>query len=67
MDWEGSADLERARELDELYSDLSLGLVDAIVMATAERLGARAIASLDLRDFAAVELAGRPQLWPRDL
>jgi hypothetical protein len=36
-------------------------------MAVAERLGAIAIATLDLRDFASVELEGRPQLWPRDL
>jgi len=36
-------------------------------MAMAERLAAKAIATLDLRDFAPVELAGRPALWPRDL
>ena len=67
VEWGGVADLERARELDESYSDLSLGLVDAVVMATSERLGARAIVTFDLRDFAAVELAGHPELWPRDL
>ncbi len=67
VEWDGGADLERARELDELYSDLSLGLVDAVVMATSERLGARAIVTLDLRDFGAVELTGHPELWPRDL
>lgn len=67
VDWEGSIDLKRAAELDERYSDLALGLVDAVVMATAERLGALAIATLDLRDFAPVELLGRPELWPRDL
>jgi predicted nucleic acid-binding protein len=67
IDWEGAADLERARELNEIYADLSLGLVDGIVMATAERLGARAIATLDLRAFGPVQLAGRPELWPRDL
>ena len=67
VEWDGGADLERACELDELYSDLSLGLVDAVVMATSERLEARAIVTLDLRDFAAVELAGHPELWPRDL
>lgn len=49
------------------YADLDLGLVDACVMAVAERLGARAIATLDLRDFGSVELAGAPALWPRDL
>ena len=45
----------------------ALGGVDAIVMACAERLGATAIATLDLRDFGAVQLVGRPELWPRDL
>ena len=63
----GAADLVRALELDERHSDLGLGLVDAVVMAMAERLGARAIATLDLRDFAAVQLQGNPELWPRDL
>ncbi|MEQ1855526.1 MAG: PIN domain-containing protein [Longimicrobiales bacterium] len=67
VEWNGSGDLERAREIEERYADLRLGLVDTVVMAMAERLGARAIATLDLRDFAPVELAGNPQLWPRDL
>lgn len=67
VEWEGSRDLSRAVELDELYADLGLGLVDALVMATAERLEARAIATLDLRDFGPVELRGGPRLWPRDL
>ena len=67
VEWDGASDLKRARELDEQYADLSLGLVDAVVMAIAERIGARAIATLDLRDFAPVELAGAPELWPRDL
>ena len=67
VEWEGGADLRRAQDLDGRYSDLSLGLVDAVVMAVAERVGARAIATLDLRDFAPVELAGQPELWPRDL
>ena len=67
MEWNRGSDLQRAVELDEHYADLSLGLVDAVVMAMAERLDAQAIATLDLRDFASVELAGRPALWPRDL
>lgn len=67
VEWDGARDLPRALELEERYADLSLGLVDAVVLAMAERLGARAIATLDLRDFAPVELAGHPQLWPRDL
>ncbi len=44
-----------------------MGLVDAVVIATAIRLKARAIATLDLRHFAAVSIAGNPQLIPRDL
>jgi len=67
VEWDGSSDMERACELDGQYADLDLGLVDAIVMACAERLGATAIATLDLRDFGAVQLVGRPELWPRDL
>ena len=67
VEWNEGSDLQRAVELDEHYADLSLGLVDTVVMAIAERLDARAIATLDLRDFAPVELAGRPALWPRDL
>jgi len=65
--WDEGLDLRRAVDLDEMHADLSLGLVDAVVMAMAERLGAQAIATLDLRDFGAVELSGRPELWPRDL
>ena len=67
VEWDGGADLPRALDLDARFADLELGLVDAVVMAMAERLGAHAIATLDLRDFAAVELAGSSQLWPRDL
>ena len=46
---------------------MKLGLVDAVVMAIAERLGATAIATLDVRDFGAVKLRGEPKLYPRDL
>jgi len=67
VEWDGAADLERVAELNTLYADLGLGLVDAAVMAVAERVGARAIATLDLRGFGAVELSGAPELWPRDL
>jgi predicted nucleic acid-binding protein len=59
-------DLIRAVEIDRAYRALQLGLVDGIVMAIAERLGARAIATLDLRHFGAVALAGSPRLVPRD-
>ena len=67
VEWNEGSDLQRAAELDEHYADLSLGLVDTVVMAIAERLDAQAIVTLDLRDFASVELAGSPALWPRDL
>ena len=67
VEWGVPADLARAAALDARYADLRLGLVDAVVMAVAERLGARAIATLDLRDFGSVELDDAPALWPRDL
>lgn len=67
VEWGDPSDLARARELDRTHPDLSLGLVDGVVMAVAERLDARAIATLDLRDLGAVTLSGRPELWPRDL
>jgi len=67
VEWGELADLARAHELCDAYRDLELGLVDGVVMATAERLGADAIATLDLRDFGPVELEGSPRLLPRDL
>lgn len=67
VEWGEPRDLRRALELDREYRDLSLGLVDGVVMAVAERLEARAIATLDLRDFGAVTLRGAPEIWPRDL
>jgi hypothetical protein len=50
----GGADLERAAELVETYSDLALGAVAAAVVAIAERLGASKIAALDRRHFTVV-------------
>jgi predicted nucleic acid-binding protein len=47
-------DLRRARDILTQYRDLDLGLVDAAVMATAERLGTNRILTLDQRDFRAV-------------
>lgn len=67
VDWGLPADLERARELCRTYEALEMGLTDAVVMATAERLHAHAIATLDLRDFGAVKIQGAPRLLPRDL
>jgi len=41
-------------------------MADGVVIAMAERLGARAIATLDLRHFGAVGIRGGPELYPRD-
>jgi uncharacterized protein len=48
------ADWERATSLVEAYADLGLGLVDASIVAIAERLGATTIATLNHRDFRVV-------------
>ncbi len=47
-------DLERCRALQHQYEDLRLGVVDASVIALAERLGETEIATLDHRHFATV-------------
>ena len=65
--WGEDADLERAHDICRKHRDLRLGLVDATVMAVAERLKATAIATLDLRHFASVKIKGSPKLLPRDL
>jgi predicted nucleic acid-binding protein len=49
-------DLVRAMEIDRRYADLELGLVDASVVALAEHVGIRRLATRDLRHFAAVRL-----------
>ena len=66
VEWGRDDDLARAAALSAQYRDLGLGLVDAAVIAVAERVRARAIATLDLRDFGAVAIQGSPALWPRD-
>ncbi len=48
------SDWARGVELMERYADLPLGIVDASIVAIAERLGVRAIATLDRRHFAVV-------------
>ena len=47
-------DLERSAELERTYSNMDLGLVDASVIATCERLGEAKVATLDRRDFSVV-------------
>lgn len=49
--------LSRAMEIDRQYSDLGLGLVDGSIVALAERLGVRRVATRDVRHFAALRLA----------
>ncbi len=50
-------DLERMSELVATYADLPLGTVDASVVATAERLGAATVATLDRKHFTVVRPA----------
>lgn len=50
-------DLDRATELVRQYADFPLGFVDAVVVATAERLGLIEVATVDRRHFSAVRPA----------
>ena len=47
-------DLRRCRELIELHRDSDLGLADAAVIATAERLKVKRVLTVDERHFRAV-------------
>ena len=47
-------DVARATALMQEYADLPLGFVDATVLATAERLGAREILTTDRRHFSVI-------------
>ena len=61
-------DLIRVRELVSAYRHLDLGIADAAVIATAERLKIRQIFTLDEKDFRAVKAAhGQLTLLPADL
>ena len=64
VEWGREADLDVARRVHTRYRALKLGLVDAVVIATAERLKAKAIATLDRRHFDAVTIKGNPTLLP---
>jgi uncharacterized protein len=66
VSWGDERDLITAERLARKYRSLRLGLVDAVVIATAIRLRARAIVTLDVRHFSAVEIPGGPRLLPRD-
>ncbi len=63
-----STDVRRSRELMNQYSSLDLGLADASVVATAERLGIRRVLTVDERHFRVVRAAdGKPfTLLPAD-
>ena len=67
VDFGDPGDLSMAFAFNKRYHSLKLGLVDGCVLAAAERLRATAIATLDLRHFAAVSIKGAPKLLPRDL
>ena len=67
VEWGDQADVQRANALCDQYADLKIGLVDGVVIGVAERLGAAAIATFDLRRFGAVGIEGNPRLYPRDL
>jgi hypothetical protein len=62
-----AADLERCRELQDRYRDMSLGVVDASVIALAERLEEPKVATLDERHFRVVRPRHVPalELLPR--
>ena len=49
-------ELSRAMDIDRRYSDLGLGLVDGSIIALAEGLGIRRLATRDVRHFTAVRL-----------
>jgi hypothetical protein len=66
VEWGRAEDLVAAERLCRRHRALRIGLVDAVVIAVAERLRAPAIATLDLRHFGAITIKGRPRLLPRD-
>jgi len=66
VEWGRDEDVVAANRICAKHRALRLGLVDGIVMAVAERVQAEAIATLDLRHFAAVTIRGAPKLLPGD-
>ena len=49
-----AADYERMAELVDTYADLRLGMVDASIVAVAERLGITSVFTINRRDFTVV-------------
>ena len=66
VEWGATIDAHRANALCSKYAKLGIGLVDGVVIAVAERLGATTIATLDNRHFGAIKIGGSPKLFPRD-
>ena len=65
--WGDDDILAEAAALHASHATLGLGLVDAAVIVTSIRARASAIATLDLKHFAAIRIPGGPKLLPRDL
>jgi hypothetical protein len=65
--WGDDDVLAEAAALHASHASLGLGLVDAVVIVTSVRVKASAIATLDLKHFAAIRIPGAPKLLPRDL
>lgn len=59
----GDEDIAQVRALVRRYADLSLGVVDAAVIACAERSGGRVL-TFDLRDFGVVAAEGTITIVP---
>jgi len=61
-------DIRRARDIIATYRDLDIGLADAAVAATADRLRIRTILTIDQRDFRVMlDHSGKPfRLLPAD-
>ena len=60
VSWGEEGDLDEARRLTDRHRALRMGLVDAVVIATAVKVKAHAIARLDLRHFGVVTTPGNP-------
>jgi hypothetical protein len=65
--WGDEDVLSAAVALHVRHASFRLGLVDAVVIATATKIRASAIATLDLKHFGAITIPGAPKLFPRDL
>lgn len=51
VEWPSDRDQRRAHQLQEIYADLDLGIVDASIVALLERLDEPKVATLDRRHF----------------